>query len=96
MFASDLRLEFAIRHFFRAGGTPKSKTTPLGAFLESLFWVALTPPPAESKSKLGIEMVDPEPCKELRRRNSAAISGWEHPLLTFIYPSFDCFSAGVD
>ena len=27
-------------------------------------------------------MVDPEPCKELRRRISAAIYGWDCPLLT--------------
>ena len=33
-------------------------------------------------------MVDPEPCKELRRRNSAAIYG-DHPLLTFIYPGVE-------
>ena len=31
-------------------------------------------------------------CKELRRRISAAISGWDCPLLTFIYPGFDCGS----
>ena len=30
-------------------------------------------------------MVDPEPCKELSRRISAAISGWDRPLLAFIY-----------
>ena len=37
-------------------------------------------------------MVYPEPCKELRRRISATISGWDCPLLTFIYPGFDCGS----
>ena len=30
--------------------------------------------------------------QELRRRISAAIFGWEHPLLTFIYPGFHCAS----
>ena len=30
----------------------------------------------------------------LRRRNSAAIYGWDRPLLTFIYPGFDCGSNG--
>ena len=30
--------------------------------------------------------------EELRRRNVAAIYGWDCPLLTFIYPSFDCDS----
>ena len=36
-----------------------------------------------------MKMVDPEPCKELRSRISAAIFGWDCPLLTFIYPGFD-------
>ena len=39
-------------------------------------------------------MVDPEPCKELRRRIFAAIYGWDCPLLTFIYLGFDCGSIG--
>ena len=29
-----------------------------------------------------------------RRRISAAISGWDRPLLTFTYPGFDCGSSG--
>ena len=33
-------------------------------------------------------VVIPEPCKEFRRRISAAISGWNRPVLTFIYPGF--------
>ena len=39
-------------------------------------------------------MVDPEPCKELNRRISSAIYGWDCPLLTFTYeyPGFDCDS----
>ena len=37
-------------------------------------------------------MVYPEPCKELRRRISAAISGWDCLLPTFICPGFDCGS----
>ena len=41
---------------------------------------------------LCIKMVDPEPCKELRRRISAAIYGWACPLLPFIYTGFDCGS----
>ena len=40
-------------------------------------------------------MVIPEPCTGLRRRNSAAIYGWDRPLLTFIYPGFDCGSNGL-
>ena len=36
------------------------------------------------------------PCKEIRRRTSATIYGWECPLLTFIYPGFDCGSPGLD
>ena len=31
------------------------------------------------------EIVYPELCKELRRRRSAAIYGWDRPLLSFIY-----------
>ena len=38
-------------------------------------------------SKPGIKMVYPEPCKELGRRISATISGWDCPLLTLIYPN---------
>ena len=34
----------------------------------------------------------PEPCKELRRRIPATNSGWDYPLLTFIYPGFHCGS----
>ena len=34
-------------------------------------------------------MVDPEPCKDLRRRMSAAIHGWDRPLLTFTHPAFE-------
>ena len=41
--------------------------------------------PFESQSKPGIRMAYPEPLKELRRRISAAICGWDHPLLTFTY-----------
>ena len=33
----------------------------------------------------------PEPGKGLRRR-SAAIYGWDRPLLTLVYPGFDCGS----
>ena len=39
-------------------------------------------------------VVIPEPCTGLRRRISAAIYGWDRPLLTFIYPGFDCGSPG--
>ena len=50
----------------------------------------------ESQSKLGTKLVViPELCKEFRRRISAAISGWDRPLLTFIYPGFDCDSLVV-
>ena len=42
--------------------------------------------PFESQSKPGVKMVDPQPCKESRRRISAAIYGWDWPLLTFINP----------
>ena len=40
-------------------------------------------------------VIIPEPCKELRRRISAAIYGWDCPLPTFIYPGFDCGSSAV-
>ena len=40
---------------------------------------------SESQSKPGIKMIDPEPCKEIQRRISATIYGWDGPLLTFIY-----------
>ena len=43
---------------------------------------------------LCIKMVDLEPWKEIRRRISATIYGWDCPLLTFIYPGFDCGSNG--
>ena len=43
-------------------------------------------------SKPGIKMVDPELCKEIQSRISAAVFGWDCPLLTFIYPGFDWFS----
>ena len=49
----------------------------------------------ESQSKpIGTKMVNPEPCKELERRMSATISGWDCPLLTVIYPGVDCGSYG--
>ena len=50
--------------------------------------------PIESQSKPGTNMVNPELCKGLRRRISAAIYGWDCPLLSFIYPGFDCSSIG--
>ena len=55
-------------------------------------WPATGLPIRVRESTPGSKMVDPEPCKELRRRISAAIRGWEYPLLTFIYPGFDCRS----
>ena len=36
----------------------------------------------------------PEPGNQLKKA-AAAISGWDRPLLTFIYPGFDCHSAGL-
>ena len=48
---------------------------------------AAPPPPRGPATK----MVHPEPCKELRRRISATIYGWDRPLLPFIYPFF-CLS----
>ena len=48
----------------------------------------------ESQSKPGINMVDPEPCKELRRRPQLFPAGIVPELLTFIYPGFDCSSGG--
>ena len=49
----------------------------------------------ESQSKPGSKMVDPDLCKEFRRRISAAIYGWDCPLVTFIYPGFDRGSSGL-
>ena len=57
--------------------------------------VPKSPPSSESQSKPGTKMVYPEPCKELRRRISAASYGWEYPLLTSIYSGFDCDSSGL-
>ena len=51
--------------------------------------VFLDHPSLESQSKPGIQMVYPEPCKELGRRISAAIYV---SLPTFIYPGYDCGS----
>ena len=45
----------------------------------------------EPQSKPGINMVYPIPCKEITK-TGATICGWDCPLLTFIYPSFDCGS----
>ena len=58
-------------------GMLKNLTTPAGL--------------CTSQSKPDIQMVYPEACKELRRRISATISGWDCPLLTFIYkyPGFE-------
>ena len=47
-------------------------------------------PSIESQSKPGIKTIHPEPCKELTKK-AAAIYGWDYPLLTFIYPDFDCW-----
>ena len=44
---------------------------------------------------LSIEMVYPEPCKRIKKA-AAAISGWDCPLLTFIYPGFDCGSFWIE
>ena len=41
--------------------------------------------PCKSQSKPGTKMVNPEPCKELERRTSATISGWDYPFLPFVY-----------
>ena len=52
--------------------------------------------PGEAQSKPGTKMVViPEPCTGLGRRISAAIYGWDRPLLTFIYPGFDCGPHGL-
>ena len=40
-------------------------------------------------------MVDPEPDKELRRRIPATISGWDCPLLSFIYLGLNCGTNGT-
>ena len=41
-------------------------------------------------------MIDPKPGKEIPRRIAATIYGDpDRPLLTFIYPGFDCNSAGT-
>ena len=50
-------------------------------------------PRSSAEPKPGTKMVHPEPCKELRRRRSAAIL-WLGSSLTFTYPGFDCDSAG--
>ena len=40
----------------------------------------------------GIKIVYPEPNKELKIEG---IHGWEYPLLTLVYPGFDCGSRGL-
>ena len=50
----------------------------------------------ESSSKSGMNMVCPEPCKELSRRNSAAIHGWDCPYQPSSTRAFDCGSRSVD
>ena len=46
----------------------------------SMNWITL-----ESQSTPGIKMVDPQ---------NHVKNGWDYPLLTFIYPGFDCGSLG--
>ena len=69
------------------GGGVTPLFTPL-VLLEECSWAY------ESQSKPGTKMVYPEPCTGVGRRISAAICGWDRPLLTFIYPGFDCGSYG--
>ena len=52
-------------------------------------WFRLGCGRCELQSKPGVKMVDLEPCKEIPRRISAAIYGWDGPLLTFIHPRFE-------
>ena len=40
-------------------------------------------------SAVASKMVYPEPGKELRRRISAAMYGWDNPFLTFLDPGFE-------
>ena len=72
------------------GGNERSGTSGQGCALRELFWSQGKP--IESQSKPGSKMVYPEQCKELRRRPQ--LSGWDCPLLTFVYPGFDCGSIG--
>ena len=46
----------------------------------------------ESRSTPGIQMVSPNPCKEIITKSAAAVSGWHWPLTTFIHPGGDCGS----
>ena len=48
-------------------------------------------PKWSTTSHLLVNMVHPNPCKEITKA-AALISGGDAPLLTFIYPSFDCGS----
>ena len=47
---------------------------------------------SNNQNRFGTKMVYPELRKALRRRISAAIYGWDCPLLTVIYPGFHCGS----
>ena len=76
------------RRSLRRTSTVRRKRRKLGGGFRSLRVLSKG---CQSQSKPGTvpKMVNPGPCKELRRRKSATISGWDCPLLTFIYPGFE-------
>ena len=77
-------------------GSPPQPQTPINSVREassdrvSSIHKKTSVQPREPQSKPGTKMVYPEPCTGLRRRISAAIYGWDRPILTFIYPGGSC------
>ena len=63
--------------------------------LRGLFWVSRGLLQGSHLSHNQNPVVKWSTHKELRRRISAAIYGWDSPLLTFIYSGFDCDSFQV-
>ena len=58
----------------------------------SLFHLGLSPPESLAQNPALHGRNPRTMLQELRRRNSAAIYGWDCPVLIFIYPGFDCGS----
>ena len=76
---------FSPPHFLRVGADIHVWVNQRVAWV--LWDFVLTGRQPESQSKPGTKMVViPEPCTGLRSY------GWDRPLLTFVYPGFDCGS----
>ena len=73
---------------------PFANTVGLYVHLALQNTVFCSPDSHKSQSKPGTKMAHPEPCKK-NLKAATAISGWDPPLLTLIYPGFDCDSHGT-